>query len=405
MTKKYIEMSESEKKYKQALNTRRRTLQRAYESQYEGKFSMKNPHQVKAAEKIIEDRKKYYNQKPVKTTSKPSTSTTSKPSTSNTPKPTPKTTPNSIASILSNSTQQKSRVNVVLKEMNKNINTSTINDLLDTNRVESIINNKYELSKRHNYYGALVLLFSKVQHLYPRQYKAYIDYVRINNYYKNYKLAKELEGKTLQELTGRVKTLTNREKENWFDYNKLIDLMNNQPEFSDMLYELLAALYIYLPVERSEYRTLQLTHKEPDPNDTYQDSQGATRKRNWVVMDGETPVKIVLYEFKTKQNYKQIIINLNNFTEVQTILSEYITTNDIHEGEYLFPDRVRKYFTNYVMKATRELTGKAIDQKTLRRIYVTHLYTKPRTADQIIEDALQIGHGVDVELKEYIRNK
>eukprot|EP00121_Abeoforma_whisleri_P013172 Awhi_evm4s12155 len=396
---KYIKLSPEQKKRKQDLNTRRRKLQRVFEANYEGKFSLRNKHHVEIAEKLLKEQEEYYNETPEEIKVKKGTKPKEQPRL----KPEIEENRELLGNVLLKLTQHKSRVNHVLKLMNKNVFNSTINDLMDVNKVSSLIDNKHPEENRHNYYQSIVKLFSLLEaQLTQEQLKVYYQYVNNNNFYKNIKESKKYDGKTRKDITD-VKPKTSLEKLNWVDHDKLLDLMNDEPDFKSSMNELIAALYIYLPVERSEMKSLRLTHKFQDPTQSYKDNKKVERRYNWIVMKDNEPDKIVLNEFKTKQGYKQLVINLKKYDEVKQIIEQYIDDNDVKEGEYLFAPRVRNSWGNQVGNSMKQLSGKFINEKLARIIYVNGLYEKPRNYKEIIRDAIQIGHQVSTEINEYLR--
>lgn len=301
----------------------------------------------------------------------------------------------------------KSRINIIYKLIN-NINCSiqadtTINDFIDCKTVIDKIVNSHHKNKLV-FFNVLVKLFSyhnEIQLLDLNQRKAFLVYCHYNNYYKNlsYIEKNNLEFKTVDDE--KVKHLITEksieEKEHWIDYPDLINLFFENHNNMDFNEHFIISLLLFLPAERHCFKNLKVVKEHCE----YDITQNIL-----IIDDNNTPIHIILNDFKTGNRYNQIVINIDDYdwnTIIKTNIKRYMEINPIPNNEYLFSKEIRYDFGNVVKRAFQKLCGIPISLNILRKIWVSHNWTKIRNCNEMINNSLILGHNIQTELQEYVK--
>lgn len=303
----------------------------------------------------------------------------------------------------------KSRLNVIHKLIhNKPLQKdTTINDFIDYKKVIKNIDDMGNKSLQP-FYSALLKLFvyhNENKVLNKEQKKAFVEYSFRNSYHKNLSFIKKhnLEYKTVNnpEVKKMITPKSIVEKKEWVDYEVLVDkyLNRNGDIFkgkNSLTDNFLIPLFLFLPVERYVFNSLKLYH----PEDEYD------IKDNVLIVDNNNnPQHIILNEYKTKNKYNQIIIDIEDYNDnnIKDEIKFYLDGKNIRKGEFIFNKEYRDNFGNKVKAVFKKLSGKTISINVLRKIYASDNWKFKRDADEMIEDAMILGHSIQTELSEYIK--
>lgn len=149
----------------------------------------------------------------------------------------------------------------------------------------------------------------------------------------------------------------------------------NKIDKNNIQFKLIFSLYTEHPSVRNDYYNLKFKNYDSD-KDNYYDKKIK---------------KIVIRDFKTKNNYNQILVDLNR--------SEILLINKLIKkatGDYLFYNSINgiytdKLFSKYIRREFEKLTGTDIGINDLRKIYVSSLdMNKPLKERKDIAD--KMGH-------------
>lgn len=398
-------------------------LKRAYESQFEDKFSVKNKFKLEAAKKILKQKEQLNNSKPILRKNITPLDTKIKVNKVNEKKEKEfekrlKNTSNIFILDLINidiqkdkskntQTNFKSRLNVIHKALyNKPLYKDTIIDVFnDYNKVISTIETK-KVKSLTSYFQALAKIYgyhNELKVLDKEQREAYLKYSQKAIYHKNLDYIKKnnLEFKTIKDKEVK-KLITNKsyiEKKLWMDYSKLLELyLATNGKVNDIPQDnLIAALFLFLPVERYAFATLKI-YKE---NDKYNINENVL-----IIDNNNSPLRIYLNEYKTKKIYNTIIIDMSDYKDGGPIIEEiqyYINFQKLKSGDYLFSKNYRDNFGVKVSNVFKLLSGKPITINILRKITASDDFKFRRDAKEMIFDATTRGHLLRTELTEYVK--
>ena len=303
----------------------------------------------------------------------------------------------------------KSRLNVIHKLLhNKPLQKdTTIDSFLDYKKVIKSIDEMGNKNKQP-FYSALLKLFAyqnETKVLNKMQKKAFVEYSYKNTYHKNLSFIKKynLEYKTINdpEVKKLVTSKSAIERNTWVDYEVLVDkyLGRNGNLFTgknSLTNNFLIPLFLFLPVERYVFSSLKIYHIQDDYD----------VKDNVMIIDNNNePLYIILNNYKTKNKYNQIIIDIEEYNDnnVKDEIKFYLDNKNIKRGDFLFNKEYRDNFGDKVKMVFKKLSGKPISINVLRKIWATDNWQFKRPADEMINDAMILGHLLDTEMKEYVK--
>jgi len=186
-----------------------------------------------------------------------------------------------------------SNINIIHKLMNKGKDWKKLNDykfLVDVEKVIRAIDEKYNNSATASKYINSITSILK-RHTQSGYKTIYNKYSKIND-----------ERKKALQATAQENKLSVRELKNYVKWDDIIKepytLKAGKLKASNILY----VLYVAIPPRRAEYRTLYYTN-DPNPKD---------KTKNYLVMEGFQPVKLILNDYKTAKTYGQYTADLRN---------------------------------------------------------------------------------------------
>ena len=229
-----------------------------------------------------------------------------------------------------------SNINIIYKLMNNGkMWNCKFEFLKDIDKVIKAIDDKYNNpATASKYINSITSILKRVK---TKGYKTlYTKYSKIND-----------ERKKALQATAEENKLSVREIKNYIKWDDIINepytLKLGKVKASNLLY----VLYVAIPPRRAEYRTLYYTN-DPNPKDN---------TKNYLVMDGFQPVKLILNNYKTAKTYGQYTADLRNnemFKFYGEKMNEFYNTNSstrnnikqkalnqINNGEPVFPSEKR----------------------------------------------------------------
>ena len=197
------------------------------------------------------------------------------------------------------------------------------------------------------------------------------------------------------EVNTDYNSLSRRERLNWTDFKVVQDAyksenLNNQEA-------LLLGLYTIIPPRRRSFATfltvIDKDEKEQDPN------------LNYLVIDGRSPILLVLNNYKTFKTYGRVEIKLPS--PLKRLFRNHLQSSGLMSGDRVFQTTRGKPYqltnlSNYLQNSFHKSTGNHITANLLRHIYITHHLSTPRSLTYKKRLSLKMGHSIGMQLK-YIR--
>eukprot|EP00121_Abeoforma_whisleri_P008577 Awhi_evm4s7873 len=252
---------------------------------------------------------------------------------------------------------------------------STIKSHLD--KVKKILNNFKNNNTKNSNTNAIAKIFtlqSKTRRLTQEEEELHNKLKEISRLTKGKRKATTYEGKTLKDavILDQIKPMTQKEYDEWEDYDKIIDNYVLKNDKLTDIQDAILGLYLLLPVERYDFRKLELI-----------DSKSKGKKG------------IDLQSFKTSKKYPSTLFDLSDVL-VET-LDHYITQKKIKVGDPLFKGLntgTTAKFTRQFNNAMEKIVGKTISPRLLRKIYITNFWSKPNTEQEILDFSNLVEEGV-----------
>ena len=217
---------------------------------------------------------------------------------------------------------------------------------LDINRIDTFINKVssyyYEQGRKLNNsnintiktnLNPFVNLLSRIDS-YKKQHQILTKFnVSLNNIYTEQRSDNIVSDEDLQKITAM------KEFWNYSDVNKTKELIDNAN--LSLREQAIASLFLLMPPRRLDHQHVILTKKGLDA-DSLNALKTEVSDKNYLVMDGTTPIKWIYKNFKTakkggKTKYEVLgVQTFDVYPAVGKYLSKYITTNNLKLGDYLF---------------------------------------------------------------------
>jgi hypothetical protein len=264
--------------------------------------------------------------------------------------------------------------------------------LRDTEGVTKLIKEKY--SKNANTYSTTVNSISAIL-------------ARLNNFRDIYlntymPLNVTLTKDKVEAVQNQENTLTDKEKDTFLSWDKILALENKVKHSKDNPVENLVIFYLYtlLPPRRLEYGDLILAY-----DGEFQDDD----KTNYVVISNNKKkvVKIILNKYKTRKTYGKYIIDPIPEKLSKAIIA-LIKEQDYVDGENLFMSiKAKAYgggFSGRLKKVFKEATispenikGRDITLNTLRHSFISYFVKDNISNKKKNEYAMQMGHSISMQ--------
>ena len=213
-----------------------------------------------------------------------------------------------------------SNINIIYKLMNNGeMWDCKFNFLKDIEKVIKAIDEKYNnKATASKYINSITSILKRV-----KGYKTlYNKYSKINDERK----------KALQAIAQENK-LSDRELKNYIKWDEIINepykLKLGKIKAENILY----VLYVAIPPRRAEYRTLYYSN-DPNPAD---------KTKNYLVMEGFQPVKLILNNYKTAKTYGQYTADLRN----NEMFKFYGKSKTEYYNKYFKPEKQQEILQEY----------------------------------------------------------
>lgn len=257
--------------------------------------------------------------------------------------------------------------------------------LRDTDKVLQILKDNY--SHTTTSYSTMVNSISSIL-------------ARLNNYndiYNNvYKpLNIELAIKKKTEQLDSENKLTEKEKQNFMTWDKIVSLENAVKNTNINPVENLVIFYLYtqIPPRRLEYGSLviQIENQFEDDN-----------KTNYVVLDSKlkTVKRIILNSYKTSKTYGKFVIE-NVPKKLSEAIAELIKEQDYKAGENLFMNTKGKAYENSFSSRLKDVFVQAVNKpitlNILRHSFVSYHIRGNISNKKKTEYAMAMGHSLETQ--------
>jgi integrase len=257
--------------------------------------------------------------------------------------------------------------------------------LRDTDKVLKILKDNY--SHTTTSYSTMVNSISSIL-------------ARLNNYndiYNNvYKpLNIELAIKKKTEQLDSENRLTEKEKQNFMTWDKIVSLEDAVKNTNINPVENLVIFYLYtqLPPRRLEYGSLviQIENQFEDDN-----------KTNYVILDSKlkTVKRIILNSYKTSKTYGKYVIE-NVSKKLSEAIAELIKEQDYKAGENLFMNTKGKAYGNSFSSRLKDVFVQAVNKpitlNILRHSFVSYHIRGNISNKKKTEYAMAMGHSLETQ--------
>ena len=227
-------------------------------------------------------------------------------------------------------------------------------------------------------------MIQKIRNLYPNDntFKSYINVLAVITSH-----LKTLPEKTYQTLT-KIAIKTNDEvqtkrQDNILedkDKDKIIslekdDVMANISKIRNIEDKLIYALYTLFPARRLDWRNVKITTQNDVTDNT----------NNYLVVnpDPDVPMLVIFNIYKTQKTYGKQTFKIED-NDLKEIIKNYISENQIQNGDYLFFLRKKKeiplsesYFSLKVSEVFKAIYGISISVRFIRISWSNYINSHP----------------------------
>jgi len=174
-------------------------------------------------------------------------------------------------------------------------------------------------------------------------------------------------------------------------------------------FNLLQAYTIFSVYSRTPFRNDLAGMILIDPMGYSQLTDNDKRQNNYLVFRNVgKKLYFILNNYKTSRKYEELVLNIDD-PEVQTLLRNYIDTNNIKIGDVLFRSSLgkvinRNELSKLLIKYSNLYMNKNISTTLLRKIFLSSKYgTLKEQMDELEKDNRMMMHSKDVALSTYIK--
>jgi hypothetical protein len=186
--------------------------------------------------------------------------------------------------------------------------------------------------------------------------------------------------------------LTEREKENYMEWNDIVDVYKNFKNIGSKDH-LILSLYVKTPPRRLDYWSITYeidTTKDLDQSKNY-----------YVRIPGCCCGFFMFFEYKTKYAYGKQIITIPQ--DLDDIIFKYMQNNDIKVGQQIFNVTKANTFGKYIGNIFYNECGKRITANILRHSYISNfIHNEKPTSGQIKRTSKMMAHSIEQQMK-YIK--
>jgi len=283
-----------------------------------------------------------------------------------------------------------------LLKLNNNEPFNNLMFLKNYNIIDNILN-KYKDNTKKTILSGIVSILT--------EYKNKTVYKKIYNHYYNLMMNKAEEMKNINQ-----NEKTNKENENWMDWESIINIKNNYSkicdeivtkkmitikQYKELLYNVILSLYTELGGPRRNQDFLEMyVIKEYD--DSY------PKNKNYLDI---TKKKLIYNVFKTSKKYGTQIIDFNDKTNLINALNCYLKFHPLNPSKkdpakiknniiyklLVFSDGSPLETLNSITRILNRIFKKRIGSSMLRHIYLSSKYN----INEMKEDAYNMGHSLE----------
>lgn len=275
------------------------------------------------------------------------------------------------------STAAKNELNKLFnnRQFNEKLILDEMSYLNDAETVVKALRTKY--SNDNTFKSYLIVLSAIISH-FPTLRDTYL---------KITKLSKQMNQITEDKRDENVNT----QPEKIIDLSNRKVLLDNIGKLDDINDKLIYAINVLIPPRRLENRLIKIT------DETNTDNLKDTN--NYLIVKGnkDTKWKLVYNEYKTAKHLGQQVINVPD--DLKQILQQYIATNDLNIGDYLFSLKRDKReliaqpnFSSKISSVFKKVHGLEISNRFLRYSKVTDTANLSKKEHQQL--ARDMGHSI-----------
>jgi hypothetical protein len=188
--------------------------------------------------------------------------------------------------------------------------------------------------------------------------------------------------------------LSRKELMNWRDFKDVENAYrspNLNPQESALL-----GLYTLIPPRRRSFATFLTVIDKDEKEDP---------DLNYLVLDGRSPILLVLNNYKTSKTYGRVEIRLPS--PLKRLFRNHLKESKLVSGSRVFQTTWGKPYqlpnlSNYLQNTFHKAIKSHVSFNLLRHIYITHHLSTPRSLTYKKRLATRMGHSVNQQLK-YIR--
>ena len=269
------------------------------------------------------------------------------------------------------------KIKQIYKKENQTFTGSNIGLLLDEKKTMNILESNYKNPKDHLWAIINVL-------------KAFPTTESDIKFYSD-KMGDSLK-KSKMEIRDNMKN--EKQKDNWINYNKIIDLYKKNKDKLNNQDKLLMQFIIQFP-RRLDWRLMKL-HKssgKKNPNFNYLN-----------INRFGMPSSFQFFRSKS-QDYEETTKKIPN--KLKNNIMTYLRDNDIKNNQLLFPNKSRAIhsadsFSKHITLLFKKITGKSINNNLYRHIVATNLSDKGYSMNQRSKVASDMGHNL-IQSLQYVK--
>jgi len=253
---------------------------------------------------------------------------------------------------------------------------------------------KLDLRKQKRIINIIIVLITATKN---NNFKSRLDQLRI--------ILKDINLRLLDDEAKNEKT--EKQRDNWLSvesYDKIVARLKNEVKeiikwkLTDKKNRNIIQHYLILKFYRTHHLRTDLADLKIISNKSFKHlSKSEQTEKNYLVLDKRARY-IILNDYKTKKQYKQIKIELDK--EIAKLMRQLIK---LHDSEYLLVNlkgnRLTKTtFSTYFRRFMKQLTGKSVGVSLLRHIFITEKTKNMTTYSERMTLAKSMLHSVNQQM-------